>query len=179
MYIKQPEPADNVVIVEASETSPAFTWGDHRQMLKWLQEAEAGDEAIRTARERLDAALEQIGYKEPPLICEHCHRPEGAVPAHDIECPDSDDPSLWAKREAGGYQYLTDKFEVVHTTSVPMTDDEALEYFGVVQLMFPADPDLWVRYIMRREINGHEFKMMPWQFNKDVWEVFPIVKPGG
>jgi hypothetical protein len=173
-YIKPPEPADEVVIYEGDPESgtPAFTWGDHRQMLKFLQESEASDEAIAAAGRRLEEALASVGYKEPELICEFCHRKEGQP--HEPECRDHDDPSMWAKREAGGYQYLDDGFRIVHTTSVPMTDEEALEYFSVVQLMFTGEPDLWVRYIKRREINSVEYKMIPWQYNKDVGEVFPI-----
>jgi hypothetical protein len=43
--------------------------------------------------------------------------------------------------------------------------------------MFPAeDEDFWVRYITRKELDSNEFKMLPWQYNKDVGEVFPIVR---
>lgn len=175
-YIDPPEPADHVVIFPATETTPAFTWGDHRQMLKYLQEAEAGDEAIAAARRRLDEGLAELGYKKPERICQYCHMPE-STQRHEPECVDNNDPSLWVKREAGGYQYLSNEFVVVHTTSVPMTDEEALDYFGIVQLMFHNDPDMWVRYITRREINGIEYKMMPYQYNKDVREVFPIERP--
>lgn len=172
-YIKPPEPADNVVIVPAEGDQSAFTWGDHRAMLKILKDLEDSDEAVAMAHQRLRDALNAAGMiEEPELICEFCHRKISEP--HEVECQDSNDPSLWAKREAGGYQYLSATFEVVETTSVPMTDQEALEYFGIVQLMFPADPDLEVKYIMRREVMGTKYEMMPWIFDKETWEVSPI-----
>lgn len=176
-YIKPPEPADDVVMVEATETQPAFTWGDHRMMSAMLDEAEASDPNIAAARARLDATLVEAGFSyEPELVCQWCWHKINQP--HDTDCRDHNDPALWVKREAAGYQYMNDKFVIVHTTSVPMTDQEALEYFGIVQLMFTADPDLWVRYIMRRDIGEQTFKMMPFQYNKDVREVFPIERPG-
>lgn len=177
-YIKPPEPEDSVVIVPASDTQPAFTWGDHRRMLKMLEEAQLSDKAIAEARHRLDLSLMHAGFdtSEPEMICEFCHRKESEP--HEVECRDHNDPSMWAKREAGGYQYMSSEFKIVHTTSVPMTDDEALEYFGVVQLMFPSKPTLEVKYILRREINGTEYKMMPWKFDIATWEVTPIERSG-
>lgn len=157
-----------------------YTWGEHREMEKALDELEAADADVRKARERLDYTLNKHGirpYAAPPyLICEHCGQSEYVRHAED--CPDYL-IDLPVTREAGAYQYLTDKFEIVHSTSAPLNDEEALEYFGMVQLMFPREgPDFWVRYIMRREMHGGEFKMMPWQYNKDVGEVFPIERPG-
>lgn len=78
-------------------------------------------------------------------------------------------------RDAGGYQYLSDEFKVVHTTSVPMNDEEAIDYFRIVQCMFPKD-SVKVKYLTRREMNGHEYKMIPWQYDPDMKVVKQIVK---
>ena len=174
-YVKPPEPADDVVIFEATGTTPAFTWGDHRHMLRLLQDAEAGDEAVAAASSRLDAKLKELGYKEPELICEFCWRKESEP--HDRDCPDNNDPSLWVQREALAYQYLGPDFVPVHVTSVPMNDDEALEYFGIVELMF-VGPGPHARYIQRKALDSQKFEMMPWYFDNDKWEVRPIERPG-
>jgi len=178
-YIKPPEPPDHVVLIPGDDETPDYTWGDQRKLGAMLEEMEAENPAVAAARVRLDEALEKAGMLGtlPELICEFCWRPESKP--HEIDCQDNNDPSLWVKREAGGYQYMDQRFRVIHTTSLPMTDDEALEYFGIVQLMFPAEPDDFeVKYIMRREIHGTEYKMMPWQFDKETWEVSPIERPG-
>ena len=174
-YIKPPEPADHVVIF-TTEGGETYTWGEHRQMEAMLAELEEQDELVAMARQKLDYKLREADIEtlEPELICRHCHQPMSKP--HDFDCPESNDPAHWVKREAGGYEYLDDKLQPVHLTSVPMTDEEALEYFGIVQLMFPTG-EVNVTYITRREINGHEFKMMPWKFDKETWEVTPIGKP--
>lgn len=177
-YIKPPPPGDDEVIF-TDRDGKDYTWGEHRAMEKALKELEAVDADVSKARARLDYVLTKYGvntgHKPVVLICEHCGKSEYV--RHEETCPDYL-KDLPVTREAGAYQYLTDKFEVVHTTSAPLNDEEALAHFGLVQLMFPKEgPDFWVRYIMRREMHENEFKMMPWQFNKDVWEVFPIVRP--
>lgn len=175
-YVDPPEPADHIVIVEATEDQPAFTWGEHRSMKKMLDEMEDPNHpsfsaTVKASSELLDNLLESY-RKVTEQVCEFCWKKVSEE--HEIDCPDHNDPAMWVKREAGGYQYLDDKFVPVHLTSVPMTDEEALDYFKIVSLMFPTYPNLWVRYITRREINGTEFKMMPYQFNKDLWQVFPL-----
>lgn len=82
-----------------------------------------------------------------------------------------DENNKLVEREAGAYQYLTDKFEIIHTTSVPMTDDEALEYFSIVQLQYPT---VTLQYITRRGMNEYKFAMMPFQYDKETGEVKPI-----
>lgn len=175
-YIDPPEPTDATVIVPETSDHPAFTWGDHRRLVKMLEAMDGSEDAIAAAKANLEKSLEEAGYVKPERICEYCHRKESED--HEIECRDSNDPSLWARREAGGYRYLDENFHHVHTTSVPLSDEEALEYFKIVQLMYPADPDYKVKYIMRREINGSEYHMMPFYFDKEKWEVFPIEQPG-
>lgn len=178
-YIKPPEPADDVVLIPGQDGEPDYTWGDQRQMEKWLQELEEDNPAIKVAREKLEAVLDQAGLLGtlPELVCQFCWRKESEP--HEVECPDHNDPAMWVKREAGGYQYMDANFRVVHTTSVPMTDDEALGYFGIVQMMFPHESeDFHVKYILRREVGGTEYKMMPYTFDKETWGVSDIVRSG-
>jgi hypothetical protein len=75
------------------------------------------------------------------------------------------------EREAGAYEYLDEKFVVLHTTSVPMTDREALEYFPIVEQWFN---EMTPKYITKRAVDGHEFKMLPYTYDADTGEVTPI-----
>lgn len=74
-------------------------------------------------------------------------------------------------REAGGYQYLNEKFEEIHSTSVPMTDREALEYFSIVALWFTTTSP---KYILKRDMNEYEYKMMPYTYDAETEEVTRI-----
>lgn len=76
------------------------------------------------------------------------------------------------EREAGAYQFLTDKLEVVHTSSVPTTDKQALLHLKLVQCWFPSER---VQYITKRNMNGREFTMLPVEIIDG--EVFEIVQP--
>lgn len=75
------------------------------------------------------------------------------------------------RREAGGYKYLNDKFEEIHLTSVPMTDREALEYFGIIDLWFQSTSP---KYILRRPIEGSKYEMMPFQYDPETGKVTRI-----
>lgn len=176
-YINPPEPPDHVVIVPGDDDMPDFTWGDHRRMAAMLQELEDSNPDIAAARQRLDNALEEIGWTvngKVVQICQFCHQPENKP--HEVECRDNNDPSMWVQREALAYEYLGPDFVAVHVTSVPMTDDEALAYFGIVELMF-GGPGPHVKYITRKALDSHEFKMMPWYFDAESWEVREIERP--
>lgn len=74
-------------------------------------------------------------------------------------------------REAGAYEYLSENFETLHSTSVPMTDKEALEYFSLIKVWFPLEKPC---YITRRELDGREFKMMPWRYDNETGRVEKI-----
>lgn len=80
-------------------------------------------------------------------------------------------------REAGGYQYLTDVFEVVHVTSSPLTDQQALDDFPMVNRWFEHQ-NVRVTYITRREMESSDYKMMPFQYDPETKEVNPIVRSG-
>ena len=116
-WVKEPEPTDDTVIWEATADSPAFTWGDHKRMEETLRHLEATDPMVKKARERLDAAIEELGIEQSkPRTCEYCGVQEFSL--HKLNCPDAVNDT---GREAGGYQYLNDRFEVVWTTSTPRT----------------------------------------------------------
>ena len=173
-YIKVPEPADDeVLFVDADGRE--FTWGEHRAMERELKLLEATNVDVKAARIRLDETLEANGINpnppEKPLICEHCGREEFL--RHIPECPDYL-KDLPITREAGGYKYLDENFVECHVTSVHATDEEALDYFRIVQLMFPRSPDFKVKYIMRREMHSFEYKMLPWYYDAETKEVRPI-----
>lgn len=169
-YIRPPGPADDDVIYEADGVQ--YTWGQHRQMEASLRKLEMDDTMVAEARRRLDAVLLDHGFDPNPpvaeLICEHCRRKEYLIHAED--CPDYE-KDLAVTREAGSYQFLTDGFIPVHITSVCVNDEEALDYFRIVQVWFY---DVNVKYVMRREMHGSEYKMIPWQFDREANAVKPI-----
>lgn len=175
-WINPPEPSDDTVIWEATDDSPAFTWGDHKRMAATLAEIESEDPVVAAAAERLDAALEKLGIDPNARvirICEHCGVEEYTI--HKLNCPDSKND---LGREAGGYQYLDENFQPVWLTSVPRTDEFALRHFKNIQLMHP---EVNVTYILRRAMHETEYKMMPFRFDRTLGkegEVLPIVQNG-
>lgn len=172
-YIRKPGPADNEVIWEADGKS--YTWGEHRAMEKQLPLLAVDDEMVAEAKRRLDNVLLEHGYDPNPppaeFICEHCKRREYIIHAED--CPDYE-KDLAVTREAGAYQFLNDRFEVVHHTSVCVNDEEAIDYFRIVQVWFIDEN---IKYVMRRELHGSEFKMIPWQYDKETGAVTKIERP--
>lgn len=71
------------------------------------------------------------------------------------------------EREAAGYQYRDANFNIIHTTSVPMTDKEALEYFSIVALWFNKPPV----YIEVRRFDTGKYKMLPFAYDAETREV--------
>lgn len=175
-YIVPPPPADDEIIF--TKDGVDWTWGQHRAMEKSLASMEADDQIIKAARTRLDQTLIEHGvYTDPTSVvvrnCEYCGTPEFV--RHDEDCRDYY-RDLPVTREAGGYRYLDSSFQEITCTSVPMTDEEALEYFGIIQVQFPGDVD--VRFIMRRPMHEGEYELMPYYYDKDKGEVYPIERPG-
>lgn len=173
-YVRPPGPADDDVIFEAD--GQKYTWGQHRQMEKQLHLLEMDDEMVREARRRLDSVLLEHGFDPNPPVpdfeCEHCHRKEYLIHAED--CPDYE-KDLAVTREAAAYQWLNDKFEVVHQSSVCVNDEEACDYFRIVQVWFINEN---VKYLMRKEMYGDgNFHMLPWQYDKETGAVTPIERP--
>lgn len=166
-YVEQPEPADDVVIVPAHGDMPDFTWGMHRQINQWLREAEEDDPAVKAARERLDSFLEKSGLEArkyfSTLVCEHCGRTE--VQSHEPTCPDWEEPP---QREAAGYQYRDASFNVIHVTSIPATDEEAMDYCRIVAVWFNYKGDV---YVEARRFGEGKHKMIPFVYNTETREV--------
>lgn len=77
------------------------------------------------------------------------------------------------QREAQSYQYLNDKFEELHITSVHATDEEALEYFSFIQTWFINEV---VKYVVARRYDG-EKKLLPFTFDNQSGEVIPFEYP--
>lgn len=176
-YIPAPEPADDVVIVPATGDQPAWTWGDQRLMQQQLADLESSDPAVMKARQRLDAYLEENGWQEggpKRLVCACCYRsPEEP---HEEECRFRPlRPEEIVQREAHGYEYYSGRFEPIHMTSVPMNDEEALDYFRIVDAMQFTE-DVRVQYIYKRAWGENEYKMMPYQYNRETGEVIEITK---
>lgn len=69
-------------------------------------------------------------------------------------------------REAGGYGFLNEKFDVLHYTSVPKDDEDAIGYSVLVAGWYP---DQEVKYIIRRELMEHKYKMIPYKFEEGRW----------
>lgn len=178
-YIAPPPPGDDeVIFVDGSGKS--YTWGEHRRMEEALKELERSGTDVLEARKRLDATLASNGFivddfSPVILICEHCGTKEYL--RHDPECQDYY-KDLPVTREAGGYKYLDQGLRPIHTTSIPMTDEEALDHFRIVALMFPAEPDVHVTYIMRRPMHEGEYQMLPWRYDVTTGEVSPIESAG-
>jgi hypothetical protein len=174
-YISAPEPADDVVIVPQTGDMPAFTWGDHRAMLRQLEEMESENPMVLKARERLQRYLVENNWLEDGpkrLICAKCGRsPEQP---HEEECEYRPArPEEMVQREAHGYEYYSDRFEPVHMTSVPMDDEEALDYFRIIDAIRFTE-DIRVQYVYKRAWGESEYKMMPYQFNRETGQVLPI-----
>lgn len=174
-YIREPGPSDDDVIYE-SEDGQVYTWGEHRRMAASLRTLGMEDEMIREAEHRLDAVLLDHGFDPHPppadFICEHCKRKEYLVHAED--CPDYE-KDLAVTREAAAYQWLNDKFEVVHQSSVCVNDEEACDYFRIVQVWFINEN---MKYLMRKDFYGDGgFHMLPWQYDKETGAVTPIERP--
>lgn len=104
-----------------------------------------------------DAIMARISADEekpPPML----PAPEGTEPGSTYH--DEHDRLI---RTAGGYKYYDKSFREVHTTSVPINDEEALDYFGVVSVWF--DELDQPRYLARRALDGSKFDMLPYEYN--------------
>lgn len=150
---------------------PGWTWGDHRHMLNILIGLEAEDAAVRAASKKLDTIISRElspeDYIMAPPKCPECLTLDGL--------PHDDDCKTGPPREAGGYQYLNDRFEPIHTTSVPLTDADALDYFYQVETMFQANNAFGATgYITRRELKGTKYEMMPFKFDVEAGEIVPL-----
>jgi len=62
----------------------------------------------------------------------------------------------------GGYRYRDEDLNIVHTTSAPQSDEQALHYFNLVTDWFK---DLKVRFIEKREPGSTEYHYMQFYFD--------------
>jgi len=169
MYIKPEDPADDVVILSATESAPkGWTWGDHKAMKKTIDELEANDHVVKDARDKLDARLLDAGFLEyPVLVCHRCRQPQESP--HKEDCPDFRDPTMnHGPRWRAGYQFFNEKFEPLHITSIPMDDEEAKKYILKVNEWFPEDR---VKYVWARELTEQKYKMLPWVLDVETGKV--------
>lgn len=175
-WINPPPPPDDEVLITSADGT-TWTWGEHRQMEAWLKELEADDPVTAAARKKLDDTMIEAGIKPDERVirvCEFCGVEEFTI--HNYGCPSARDDVTG--REAGGYQYLDENFQPVWTTSVPRTDEFALQHFKNIQMMHE---DINVCYILRRPMHSNEYSMMPFRFDRTLGEegeVVPIVRPG-
>ena len=168
-WVDAPEPEDD------EEILPGWTWGQHRSMSKTLDELELSDEQVAEARKALDAKLIEAGLMTDPeaakpQVCKECGQPD--FRPHDEECSFRPArPEEIPKRDAHGYTYLDANFVPMHTTSAPCNDEEALEYFGIVK-NFRYTTDVQVKYIQKRALGEHEYKMMPYWYELETGKVW-------
>jgi len=62
--------------------------------------------------------------------------------------------------EGAAYRYYDDKMDIVHTTSVPRTDEKAFDYVEKVEGWLPR---VNVRFIERRAVGTKEYFFLPVQ----------------
>lgn len=84
---------------------------------------------------------------------------------------EEEDTSPDLEREAAGYQYRDSSFQIIHTTSVPMTDQEALEYCSIVDAWFL---DVSPMYVEVRRLDSGHYKMLPYVYDAETREVAPL-----
>jgi hypothetical protein len=161
---------------DEQEIFEGWTWGEHRAMEKSLTELALSDEQVALAQQSLDDKLASAGIDpdaprdESHFVCEYCGRDEWLV--HEETCPDYD-PNDKHVREAAAYQYMDEGFHVLHTTSMPLCDEDAVDTFRIVAIWFPDDLP---RYVLRKEFGEDTFHMIPGQYI--VGEVKEIERPG-
>jgi hypothetical protein len=160
---------------DEEEIFEGWTWGEHRAIEKSLYQLEMDSDTLAAARQRLDDKLLSAGVDpnaprdKSHFICEYCKRDEWLVHAED--CPDYD-PADRTAREAAAYQYMDEGFHDLHTTSVPVNDADAVDYFRIVAIWFPSDPP---KYLLRKEFGADTFHMIPWQYvDGEVKEIVPL-----
>lgn len=142
-----------------------------------LDQLEKDDNDVSEARARLDAAIDELGRKqrerkeaedaareEANRKCDGCGAAK-FTPHHETCYRYGNGEPV---REAGGYQYYNEDMKLLHTTSVPKTDKEALAYFHDINRFFATSR---VKYIWRRAMWQGDYLMMPYEFNRETEEV--------
>jgi hypothetical protein len=65
-------------------------------------------------------------------------------------------------RQRGGYAYFNAELLCIHATSVPKTDEEALDYFTRVASWWPHQPPKFIAY---RDHDSIKLQMMPYDYD--------------
>lgn len=107
------------------------------------------------------------------MIQIECHFP----PTHVHEYPDdwnlgganATDPRADSRWRPSTYEYIDDRLDCIHTTQVPLCDDQALDEFTKVAGYGPDFNPVWLK-VCRPD--GTE-EMLPWIYDKQTDEVRP------
>lgn len=104
-------------------------------------------------------------------------------PAHVHEYPDdwvfggTDGlhPGADPRYKPNNYEYYDEKLTIIHTTSVPLCDEQALDEFTKVAGYGPGFRPKWLSV---RRPDG-KIEMLPWTYNKDTDTLYPKVTTNG
>lgn len=64
------------------------------------------------------------------------------------------------------YNYYNDKAFIIWSTSIPLCDDEAVDYFTFVAKMGPSFNPIWVSAFRTLEDGSNKLEMLPWTYDK-------------
>jgi hypothetical protein len=99
-------------------------------------------------------------------------------PPHSHEFPDDwifSGPNGWDPRgdlrwKPSSYEYLDNKLRVIHTTSIPFCDDEALDRFTAVADYGAAFNPVYIQ--VRRP--DRTVEILPWEYRKSTDTLHPL-----
>lgn len=86
---------------------------------------------------------------------------------------DGTHPGGDARYEPSNYVYMNERLETIWTTSVPICDDQAIDYFTQVAAMGPQFNPVYLR---KREPNG-TYKIIPFIYDRETDEAKELVAP--
>lgn len=70
------------------------------------------------------------------------------------------------KWRTSAYEYYDDKARIIHSTSVPLCDDEAIDSFTVVAGYGPSFNPVWVSATRYLKDGTTKVEMLPWTYDK-------------
>lgn len=83
--------------------------------------------------------------------------------------PNETDPRGDTRYRATTYQYFSDRAQIIHTTQVPLCDDQAIDEFTRVAGWGPGFNPVWLK---AKRPDGRE-EMVPWVYDKSTDTVTP------
>ena len=101
-------------------------------------------------------------------------------PKHEHEYPDdwefssNGHPGADARLQPSSYTYYDSDAQVLHVTSVPLCDDEALDKFTQVADWFPNCHPTWLA--VKRP--GEKLAMLPFTYDRDTDYLTEVVRNG-